>query len=114
LDVAKVEEKASKKRPTPVLKIAGLTFEGPPAVVAQLVLVGLIAAIVVLLKPAFHWSPMWLSAALWLAFVIYWSVAAKNSAPVKRSEAASSRKLHSAFSNGALVLAFWRVPGLDS
>ena len=54
---------------------------GPWAYVALLVLLGLIAALLVYVKPTLRMS---LSAALWIPFIIYWSVAAKNPSVYQR------------------------------
>src|SRR5579862_1261436 len=49
---------------------------------------------------------------LWLLFSVYWSIAAKNSAPTKSSESMWSRQLHLILVNGALILLFLPVPRL--
>jgi len=56
--------------------------------------------------------PLWLSAAIWALFSIYWEIAAKNSAPEARSESGISRGLHVFTVNAALLLLFVPVPGL--
>lgn len=33
-----------------------------------------------------HLSPMWISGILWIAFVLYWSAKAKDSAPTVSGE----------------------------
>jgi protein-S-isoprenylcysteine O-methyltransferase Ste14 len=58
-------------------------------------------------------SPLWLSGLLWIAFTVYWSAAARNSAPVASSESPASRQLHSLLLNGAIVLGFVRFAPLD-
>ncbi len=57
-------------------------------------------------------QPLRVPGALWVFFSLYWSVAARNSAPVQRSEAVWSTLLHQALLNISLLLLFWRVPGL--
>jgi protein-S-isoprenylcysteine O-methyltransferase Ste14 len=60
-----------------------------------------------------HFSTgMWLSLGLWVLFSVYWSAAAKDSAPTKTSESMWSRQLHLILVNGALVLLVAPVPGL--
>lgn len=59
-------------------------------------------------------NPLWLSAALWLLFILYWSAAARNATPAKRSESSGSRQLHELLLNGALLLLFLRIPGLNA
>lgn len=57
-------------------------------------------------------QPLWISIALYCLFSLYWTVAAKNSAPVKSAEPFSSTLLHQSLLNLALILLFFRVPGL--
>jgi protein-S-isoprenylcysteine O-methyltransferase Ste14 len=64
-------------------------------------------------RPPMRFSTgMWLSLGLWVLFSVYWSVAAKNSAPTQTSESVWSRQLHVILVNGALVLLVAPVPGL--
>jgi protein-S-isoprenylcysteine O-methyltransferase Ste14 len=49
---------------------------------------------------------------LFLAFSIYWAIAARNSAPTKNAEAVSSTVVHQSLLAVALVLVFYPVPGL--
>lgn len=58
-----------------------------------------------------YW-PLWVSAAIWILFSIYWEIAAKNAAPEARSESPLSRGLHVFMVNFALLLLFVPVPGL--
>ena len=55
---------------------------------------------------------MWISVALWCVFSIYWSIAAKDSAPTKSSESVWSRQWHLFLVNAALLLLVLPVPGL--
>jgi len=55
---------------------------------------------------------MWLAIALICFFSIYWSAAAKNSAPTQSSESAWSRRLHLIVLNSAVLLLIFPVPGL--
>ncbi len=57
-------------------------------------------------------QPLWVSMALVVAFSLYWTAAAKNSAPVKSSEHWASTVLHQLLINVALLLLFLRIPGL--
>ncbi len=56
--------------------------------------------------------PMRLTALLLFIFSVYWSIAARNSAPTKSSESTSSRQLHLILVNGAIFLLLFSVPGL--
>jgi protein-S-isoprenylcysteine O-methyltransferase Ste14 len=55
---------------------------------------------------------MQLSAGIWVLFSVYWSIAAKDSAPARTSESFSSRQLHVIAVNVALVVLLLGVPGL--
>ena len=55
---------------------------------------------------------MWISVAFWCLFSIYWSIAAKDSAPTKSSESLWSRQWHLIVVNAALLLLVLPVPGL--
>jgi len=103
---------ADRPRPTVMVKLPGITLTGAPAVVALLVLIGSIVALIVWIHPTWNWSPLWISAALWLAFTVYWNAAARNAAPTTRAESKGSRQLHQTMMNLALILLFARIPGL--
>src|SRR5205809_2810350 len=104
--------KTRVRPPALTLQLGGFTRTGAAAWVALLVIVVLIVGLVVLLKPAFRWSPLWLSATLWIVFIAYWSAAAKTASPVKSAESPCSRQLHQSLLNLALLLLFLRIPGL--
>lgn len=100
------------KRPALVFKLPGITLVGRSAVIALFVLLLLIAGLIGYFKPSISPSPLWISAALWIGFMIYWSIAAKNAATEKSSESQSSRRLHQNLMNAALLLLFIPIPGL--
>jgi len=56
--------------------------------------------------------PLAISMLLWCVFSIYWSIAAKNSAPATKSESRQSRLVHQVLVNVALLLMFVPVPGM--
>lgn len=62
--------------------------------------------------PPWKYWPMWLSAAIWVIFGSYWSVAARNAAEAKSRESTKSRRVHEVLMNGGLLLLFIPVPGL--
>lgn len=62
--------------------------------------------------PSFHNAPTWWSVILWCLFTVYWSVAARNSAPETKSESTKSRRFHELALNLALLLALIPIPGL--
>jgi len=61
----------------------------------------------------FKFSP-WMRVAfgVWFLFGIYWTIAARESAPTKSSESTGSRQTHLALVNATLLLLFLRIPGL--
>jgi len=63
-------------------------------------------------RPWEHNWPMWLSGAGWIAFIVYWNAAARNSAPAKKSESRESRMVHQTLLNVALLCLFAPIPGL--
>jgi protein-S-isoprenylcysteine O-methyltransferase Ste14 len=103
---------SQNQTPALVVKLPGIRLVGGAAVVALLVIIALASALIIYLKPTFSWSPLWVSLALWILFIIYWSAAAKNSAPAKSAESLASRQLHQLLMNVALLLLFIPVSGL--
>jgi len=100
---------ATPQHRTTIVKVGPITLTGWSAVVALVVLLGLIVAVTIALRPSLR---MLLSAALWVAFIVYWSAAARNAAPAKSAESRESRRLHEILLNGAILLLFIPVPGL--
>jgi cobalamin synthase len=92
-------------------QIFGDTFAAPVIAVGPLLLAALVA-LLALVKTKVSWSPLWLSGAVWIAFIVYWSAAAQNAAPTRTSESPASRRIHQLLMYGALVLVFLHVPGL--
>ncbi len=84
----------------------------------KMILAGIVGALVSLLIPKATLPHMklsvgiWLSLLLWVLFSVYWSIAAKDSAPTKTSESKWSRQLHLILVNVALLLLVLPVPGL--
>lgn len=99
------------ERRTVMVKLFGLTLTGAPAVMVLLMFLAAIVALIVWIGPTWSWSPLWISAALWIAFQIYWTAAAKNASAAARSESPRSRQFHQMLLNGALILLFARIPG---
>lgn len=99
-------------RLTPIVKIGGLSLTGTSAVAAQLVLLALIVAGGIYFHPTSRTWPMWVSGAMWLGFIVYWSAAARRAAPSKSSESRASRAVHERLMTFALLMLFVPVPGL--
>jgi protein-S-isoprenylcysteine O-methyltransferase Ste14 len=93
------------------IQIGAFTMNRALRNLLRLILLGIIVGLVYLAPPLKNW-PMWVSAAGWVGFSVYWGIAAKNSAAAKSSEAARSRRVHELLTNGALLLLFLPVPGL--
>ncbi|HUI53350.1 MAG TPA: isoprenylcysteine carboxylmethyltransferase family protein [Bryobacteraceae bacterium] len=85
---------------------------GIPALLVLLAILLVIALLVIRAHPSLSNWPMWVSGAGWLLFIIYWSSAARNSAPARNKESDESRRVHQLLMNGALLLLFVPVPGL--
>jgi len=62
--------------------------------------------------PASGW-PILASFVPWVIFSLYWEVAAKNSAPVIKSESRFSRGIHVVLANAALLLMLIPIRGLN-
>src|ERR1051326_3322989 len=56
--------------------------------------------------------PIWLSAAGWIGFSIYWSRKSRDAAAARSSESAKSRHVHEVLTNVSLLLLFIPAPGL--
>jgi protein-S-isoprenylcysteine O-methyltransferase Ste14 len=96
-----------------VLQIGTLRLTGAVALVATLALFGAIIAALIYFRARILSSPLSISAALWIAFMIYWSVAAGHTVPTKSRESRASRRVHERLLYAALLLVFVPVPGLD-
>jgi protein-S-isoprenylcysteine O-methyltransferase Ste14 len=95
----------------PTARIGTLTLGPKYLWVARVILISLLAWIVYIAPPWRYW-PMWLAAAGWILFSIYWSAAAKNSTPAKDSESDRSRGIHEALVTAGQLLLFIPIPGL--
>jgi protein-S-isoprenylcysteine O-methyltransferase Ste14 len=95
----------------PVVQFGRHKVSGPPAVAIVIGIPLLIAGLILYFRPSPNW-PVTISGALWIAFVIYWSKAARNSAPAQSSESTRSRAVHQDLMNVSFLLVFIPVPGL--
>jgi protein-S-isoprenylcysteine O-methyltransferase Ste14 len=102
-------EAAPSEKPTMMIKIGGLTLRGPAAGIVLLVVLTVVVVLIVRSHPR---TGMLVSGGLWIAFIAYWSVAAKNSGAAKRSESKRSRSVHELLLNVGLLLLFVPVWGL--
>lgn len=99
-------------RPGITIQVGSLKLTGASAIAVLSIILVAIGVLVVWARPALSNWPMWVSAALWIGFVAYWSAAARHAAPTSASEAPASRRLHERLLNLALLLLFVPVPGL--
>lgn len=102
-------ENVPRERPTTTIQIGRFKLTGASALIALVIIVALIVALIVHMRPS---AGMLLSGGLWIVFLIYWSVAAKNAGATKNSESVKSRQKHQLMLNVALLLLFIPVPGL--
>lgn len=96
-----------------VFQIGSLRLTGAAALVATLALFAAIIAALIYFRVRILSSPLSISAALWIGFMIYWSVAAGQTVPTKSRESRASRRVHERLIYVALLLMFVPVPGLD-
>ncbi len=97
------------ERPTVGIKIGSRVLSGPPAVAVLLLVLALVAALLIWSRPSLR---MLITGGIWVAFVAYWSAAARNAAPAASSESPASRAVHTRLLNLALLLLFVPLPGL--
>src|SRR4030095_6293197 len=102
------------RAPAVVVRLPGLNinFGGLLALVPITIALALILLLLYLISRTSQ-TLLWLSAALWILFIGYWSAAAGNTGKTRTSESARSRQVHQLLMYGALVLAFVRVSGLN-
>ncbi len=94
------------------IQIGKFQLKGKPALyTVRLILIALLIWLLYRFPPTTNW-PMWLSAAGWVGFSVYWGIAGKNSAAVQTSESAESRRVHVLLTNIGQLLLFVPVPGL--
>ncbi len=108
---------------TPALVIGSLRITGWRFQLIQIVIFGAIGALVAtrLAQSAekVGWSqtvghawPLYASVALWVAFSVYWSAAAKSASTVRSAESRKSRSFHMLLLNGSMLLIYISLPGL--
>jgi protein-S-isoprenylcysteine O-methyltransferase Ste14 len=96
-----------------VFQIGSLRLTGAAALAATLAVLGGIGAALVYFRASVLSSPLSISAALWIAFMVYWSVAAGHTVPTKSQESRASRRVHERLIVAAQLLIFIPVPWLD-
>ncbi len=105
------DAKPGGERPAVIgVKLGGRIFSGPGAVVFIVVVLAVLVTAVVWSRPSW-W--MLASAAIWVGFSVYWSRAARQSAPIARSESGRSRRWHELMLNLSILLLFVPLPWLS-
>jgi protein-S-isoprenylcysteine O-methyltransferase Ste14 len=94
---------------SPVVVQVGRVQLTRAALVALVVLIGLVALVMV--RAPSRW-PLVLSALGWVGFSVYWSAKATQSAEAKDTESAESRRVHLLLLNGGQLLLFLPIWGL--
>ena len=113
-DAADASVAANRNGPqTAVLALGPLRLTGASAQVAILVVFAGIVALLVHYRARILATPFTISALLWIAWNVYWTVAAKKTASTVRSESAKSRALHQYLLLLAFFLLFAPLPWLD-
>ena len=107
------DEVPQPDRPGVTLQLGRTTLRGASAVAVMLLVVAGVVALVVWRAPHLRFTPLVASGLLWFAFIVYWSIAAADTARAKRSESRGSRALHQNLLNLGLLLLFLRLPGLE-
>lgn len=97
---------------TAVVQVGQFRLTGWRAQLAIVLVLGGTVALVVRAHPSRASIPMWMSAALWIAFVAYWSAAARHAGRVQGSESRASRRLHERLLNGGLLALLLPIPFL--
>jgi len=103
----------TNRTPAVAVRLLGLNFtcSGLLALLPTGFVLVLIISIVYLISRTTQ-TLLWLSAVLWILFIVFWSAAAGQAGATRTSESPRSRQIHQLLMYGALVLAFVRVPGL--
>jgi len=108
-DASNSAASATQERPTPTVQLSGLKLQGVWAILALLVLLSLVVMLVIYARPR---VTLLVSAGLWLAMDIYWSIAQQKRPQAKSAESPESRKRHGLLTSTALLLIVLPFPGL--
>lgn len=96
-----------------MIRLGRFTLTGWRARVVLCAVASLIIGFAAWISPPLSNWPMWSSFALWVVFFFYWGSKASDTAPTKSSETSKSGALHALLLDGALLLLFIPVPGLN-
>ena len=109
MDETSGAESAPDTKPTAVVRRGRVTFKGVRAV---LILIALVVAIGVLVYRSSPRVSVLISALLWFAMDVYWSIAETKRHQTKSQESAESRRRHGLLTMTALLLLFVPIPEL--
>jgi protein-S-isoprenylcysteine O-methyltransferase Ste14 len=109
MDASDGVESTAQSGPTPTVQLGRVTLKGVRAALVLLVLLTLIGGLVLYSHPRVS---VLVSAGLWLAMDIYWSLAEGKRRQAKTAESPESRRRHGLLTSAALLLLFLPVPGL--
>jgi protein-S-isoprenylcysteine O-methyltransferase Ste14 len=109
MNSANEAEPAADPKPTAVARPRRVILQVIQGVV---ILAGLLAVIGVMVYRSAPRVSVLISAGLWLAMDIYWSLAETKRHDTKTKESANSRRVHGLLTTGALVLLFAPIRGL--
>lgn len=98
---------------SPTLQIGRFKLTGVYAVIVLMVIVIGIVALIVRAQPSPQTVPLFLSAALWIAFLAYWGRKAHGAPPAERTESRESRRNHEWLLNAGFLLLFVPIPALN-
>lgn len=85
--------------------------KGVQLLAIRVLMVAIVFGVGYLYPPLQYW-PMWVAALVWIAFSVYWGLAAKKASEAKTAESAGSRRVHVTLMTGGQLLLFLSVPGL--
>jgi protein-S-isoprenylcysteine O-methyltransferase Ste14 len=100
---------ATQPRPTPTVQIGRVKLTGLWAVFVLLAVLAVLVVLVIFARPRVS---VLLSAGIWLAMDVYWSLAELKRPQTKSAESPESRRRHGLLTSTALLLIFLPLPGL--
>lgn len=104
-----IDPAASPNTSKAMVKMGTFTLQGGAAVAVIILTPLVLIALIYTSHPSLR---MLSSGAIWIGFIIYWSIQAKKAASATRAESKESRRFHEILLNGSILLLFIPVPGL--
>ena len=94
-------------------RLGPIVLRGWQAGVFLLAVLAIVIRSIVRNKPWIDPSPMWIAAAFWAWFEIYWTLKASGATAARSSESRASRAVHTRLFMASILLYFLSVPGLN-